>query len=67
MIAADDTARGTLGGEVSDNEDATFASWEPAPRVPRAIGLAVGRSLPYPPGDNAVAAAASLLPREGTA
>ena len=55
-----------LGGEVSDDQDATFASWERALRVPGAIGLVVGRSLLYPPDDDvaaAVDATAALLPR----
>jgi DhnA family fructose-bisphosphate aldolase class Ia len=55
-----------LGGEVSDDQDATFASWERALRVPGAIGLVVGRSLLYPPDDDvaaAVDAAVALLPR----
>jgi DhnA family fructose-bisphosphate aldolase class Ia len=56
-----------LGGEVADDQDATFASWERALRVPGAIGLVVGRSLLYPPNDDVAAAvdtAVSLLPRE---
>jgi hypothetical protein len=56
-----------LGGEVSEDQDATFASWERALRVPGAIGLVVGRSLLFPPGDDvaaAVDAAVALLPRE---
>jgi hypothetical protein len=56
-----------LGGEVSDDQDATFASWERALRVPGAIGLVVGRSLLYPADDDvaaAVDAAVALLPRE---
>jgi hypothetical protein len=56
-----------LGGEVADDQDATFASWERALRVPGAIGLVVGRSLLYPPDDDvaaAVGAAVGLLPRE---
>jgi hypothetical protein len=55
-----------LGGEVSDDQDATFAAWERALRVPGAIGLVVGRSLLYPPNDDvaaAVDAAAALIPR----
>jgi hypothetical protein len=55
-----------LGGEVSDDQDATFASWERALRVPGAVGLVVGRSLLYPPDDDvaaAVDAAVGLLPR----
>jgi hypothetical protein len=56
-----------LGGEVAEDQDATFATWERALRVPGAIGLVVGRSLLYPPDDDVAAAvdtAASLLPRE---
>jgi hypothetical protein len=56
-----------LGGEVSEDQDATFARWERALRVPAAVGLVVGRSLLYPPNDDvagAVDAAVSLLPRE---
>src|SRR4051812_36390813 len=56
-----------LGGEVSEDQDATFAAWERALRVPGAIGLVVGRSLLYPPGDDvaaAVDAAVGLLPSE---
>jgi DhnA family fructose-bisphosphate aldolase class Ia len=56
-----------LGGEVADDQDATFASWERALQVPGAIGLVVGRSLLYPPDDDvaaAVGAAAGLLKRE---
>jgi hypothetical protein len=56
-----------LGGEVSDDQDAAFAAWERALRVPGAVGLVVGRSLLYPPGDDvaaAVDAAVGLLPRE---
>jgi hypothetical protein len=56
-----------LGGDVSEDQDATFASWERALRVPGAIGLVVGRSLLFPPGDDvaaAVDAAVALLPRE---
>jgi hypothetical protein len=55
-----------LGGEVSEDQDATFASWERALRVPGAIGLVVGRSLLYPPDDDvaaAVDAAVGLIPR----
>ncbi|MDX6724585.1 MAG: hypothetical protein QOD73_2989 [Solirubrobacteraceae bacterium] len=56
-----------LGGEVADDQDATFASWQRALAVPGAIGLVVGRSLLYPPGDDvadAVDTAAGLLPAE---
>jgi hypothetical protein len=59
-----------LGGEVSEDQATTFASWERALRVPGAIGLVVGRSLLYPPDDDvagAVDAAVALLPRPVTA
>jgi hypothetical protein len=54
-----------LGGEVADDQDATFAAWQRALEVPGAIGLVVGRSLLYPPDDDvaaAVGAAVGLLP-----
>jgi hypothetical protein len=56
-----------LGGEVADDQDATFAAWRRALEVPGAMGLVVGRSLLYPPGDDvaaAVDAAVGLIPRE---
>jgi hypothetical protein len=56
-----------LGGEVFDDQDATFAKWQRALEVPGAIGLVVGRSLLYPPDDDvarAVDTAVSLLPGE---
>jgi hypothetical protein len=56
-----------LGGEVAEDQDATFARWGRALRVPGAIGLVVGRSLLFPPDDDvagAVDAAARLIPRE---
>jgi uncharacterized protein len=55
-----------LGGEVKDDQDAAFATWERALRVPGATGLVVGRSLLYPPDDDvaaAVDAAVGLMPR----
>ena len=55
-----------LGGEVARDQDTTFARWQRALQAPGAIGLVVGRSLLYPPGDDVAAtvdAAASLLPR----
>jgi hypothetical protein len=54
-----------LGGEVSDDQEATFAAWGRALAIPGAIGLVVGRSLLYPPDDDvaaAVDAAVALLP-----
>jgi uncharacterized protein len=56
-----------LGGEVADDQEATFARWGAALRVPGAIGLVVGRSLLFPPDDDVAAAvdtAAGLIPRE---
>lgn len=53
-----------LGGEVSDGSDATLERWQRALAAPNVIGLVVGRSLLYPPGDDvaaAVDAAAGLL------
>jgi hypothetical protein len=67
VVAATTLPTVLLGGEVSDDQDATFASWERALRVPGAIGLVVGRSLLFPPDDDvagAVDAAVGLLPRE---
>jgi hypothetical protein len=53
-----------LGGEVSANPDAAFASWQKALQLPTVKGLVVGRSLLYPPDDDvagAVDAAVNLL------
>jgi hypothetical protein len=56
-----------LGGEVSDDPDAAYASWGAAlTSAPNVIGLVVGRSLLYPPDDDvatAVDTAVGLLPR----
>jgi len=54
-----------LGGEVAENQDATFERWRSALALPNVFGLVVGRSLLYPPGDDvtaAVDAAAGLFP-----
>lgn len=45
-----------LGGEVSADPDATFASWSKALALPTVQGLVIGRSLLYPPGDDVAAA-----------
>jgi hypothetical protein len=45
-----------LGGEVSTDQEATFASWRAALAVPHVFGLVVGRSLLYPPDDDVTAA-----------
>ncbi len=53
-----------LGGEVRDDQDATFARWSDALAPPNVVGLVVGRSLLYPPDDDvtaAVDAAVALL------
>jgi hypothetical protein len=53
-----------LGGEVAADQDAMFAQWEKALRLPTVKGLVVGRSLLYPPDDDVAAAvdtAAGLL------
>ena len=44
-----------LGGEVSADQDAAFASWHKALRLPTVKGLVVGRSLLYPPDDDVAA------------
>jgi hypothetical protein len=67
VVAATTLPTVLLGGEVSDDQEATFARWGRALRAPGAVGLVVGRSLLYPPGGDvaaAVDAAAALLPRE---
>ena len=53
-----------LGGEVSTDPEAAFASWSKALALPTVQGLVIGRSLLYPPNDDvaaAVDAAVSLL------
>jgi hypothetical protein len=53
-----------LGGEVSADQDAAFARWGKALAQPTVIGLVIGRSLLYPPGDDVAATvdkAVSLL------
>lgn len=53
-----------LGGEVKNDEAATFARWEKLVSLPNVIGLVVGRSLLYPPsGDvrSAVERAAEIV------
>ena len=53
-----------LGGEVTEDQDAAFASWSKALALPTVMGLVIGRSLLYPPNDDvavAVDAAVGLL------
>jgi hypothetical protein len=53
-----------LGGEVAEDQDAAFASWQAALTPENVVGLVVGRSLLFPPDDDvsgAVDAAVGLL------
>jgi hypothetical protein len=66
VVAATTLPTVLLGGEVSADQDAMFATWERALRLPNVVGLVVGRSLLYPPDDDVAAAvdtAVGLLPR----
>jgi hypothetical protein len=45
-----------LGGEVTTAQDAAFASWRKALKLPTVQGLVIGRSLLYPPDDDVAAA-----------
>ena len=51
-----------LGGEVSDDQDGAFDSWQAALELPGVRGLTVGRSLLYPP-DGDVAGAVDRAAR----
>ena len=64
VLAASTLPAVLLGGEVPDDPDAAFASWEKVLRLPTAMGLVVGRTLLYPPDGDVAAAvdtAVSLL------
>jgi len=53
-----------LGGDLADDPDEAYAGWSKALRIPNVYGLAVGRTVLYPPDDDvvsAVDAAAALL------
>ena len=59
-----------LGGEVAEDQDATFERWRAALALPNVFGLVVGRSLLYPPDEDvaaAVDAAAGLFPERAGA
>ena len=59
-----------LGGEVAEDQDATFERWRAALALPNVLGLVVGRSLLYPPDDDVAAAvdtAAGLFPETAAA
>jgi hypothetical protein len=45
-----------LGGEVAEDQQAAFATWQKALALPTVKGLVIGRSLLYPPGDDVAAA-----------
>ncbi|MDT0342936.1 Cgl0159 family (beta/alpha)8-fold protein [Streptomyces litchfieldiae] len=64
VMAASTLPAVLLGGEVRGDQEATFAKWRAALRLPTVQGLVVGRSLLYPPdGDvaRAVDTAVGLL------
>jgi hypothetical protein len=53
-----------LGGDLVGDPDEAYASWGKALQLPNVYGLAVGRTVLYPPDDDvaaAVDAAAALL------
>ncbi len=50
-----------LGGEVSADPDAVFASWSKALALPTVQGLVIGRSLLYPPDDDVASAVDSAV------
>jgi hypothetical protein len=45
-----------LGGEVAEDQQAAFATWQKALALPTVQGLVIGRSLLYPPDDDVAAA-----------
>jgi hypothetical protein len=45
-----------LGGEVAADQEAAFVSWSKALALPTVVGLVIGRSLLYPPGDDVATA-----------
>jgi hypothetical protein len=50
-----------LGGEVSSDPDAAFASWQKALALPTVQGLVLGRSLLYPADDDVESAVAAVV------
>ncbi len=50
-----------LGGEVSDDPEATRGQWSHALSLPNVRGLVIGRSLLYPPDDDVEAAVDHLV------
>lgn len=56
VLAASTMPALLLGGEVTDDIDATVARWAKALSLPNVRGLVVGRTLLYPPGGDVAAA-----------
>ncbi len=56
-----------LGGEVSADQEAAFASWSEALALPNVFGLVVGRSLLFPPDDDVEAAVDGAIALLGAA
>lgn len=56
VLAASTLPALLLGGEVSADQDAVFAQWRKALRIPSVRGLLVGRTLLFPPGDDVIRA-----------
>jgi len=56
VLAASTLPALLLGGEVGADQDAVFAQWNKALRIPSVRGLVVGRTLLFPPDDDVAAA-----------
>jgi hypothetical protein len=56
VLAASTLPALLLGGEVSADQDAVFAQWHKALRIPSVRGLVVGRTLLFPPDDDVASA-----------
>lgn len=56
VVAATTLPTVLLGGDVRAGQDAFSESWREALALPNVIGMVVGRSLLYPPGDDVEAA-----------
>lgn len=61
VVAASTLPVLVLGGEVSGSTDAALVGWAAALELPTVRGLAVGRSLLYPPGGDVAAAVDSAV------
>ena len=70
VLAASTLPTLLLGGEVGDgagDQDAAFARWERALRLPTVRGLVAGRTLLYPPDDDVAAAVDTAVGLLGSA